>query len=133
MKLVETVSEEITASAIPTELLDKKISDIVTAKENIAKRINGFLPSDKKAKEQSLMTINELQGLLKKIKNPQVAIDKKLSYEITERLDLSIESAEVYDTIMQAIKDFFTDDEELFERLVKKIHSSLERNFENDR
>ena len=79
------------------------------------------------------MTINELQGLLKKIKNPQVAIDKKLSYEITERLDLSIESAEVYDTIMQAIKDFFTDDEELFERLVKKIHSSLERNFENDR
>lgn len=131
-EVVKSIGKEVEEKKIPAELLDKRISELVTAQEEIKKRIKNLPPEDNVAKVKAEEIVKKTDILLKEIKKPKKQKDDKRTYEITEMLSLSAESSTVYNIIVTTLKDFFIDDAEGFERLLKKIHSNLEREFKRE-
>lgn len=70
--------------------------------------------------------------MLREIKKPIIKKEEKRTYEITEKLSLSTESSIVYNVIVRTLNDFFIQNPEFFERLLRKIHSNLEREFKKE-
>jgi hypothetical protein len=131
-EVVERIKTEIEEKKVPNELVNKRISELVRASEDIKKRIKKLPPKDEKAKVKAGEVIKKSEKLLQKINEPVTKKEDRRTYQITDKLSLSQESSKVYDVIMKALKDFFIHDEESFERILKKIHSYLEREFKKD-
>ena len=131
-ELIKEIENEIENEKIPKELVDKRISELFRASEDIKKRIKKIPPKDESAKIKGRDVILKSEKLLKEIKKPTTYNDKKRTYEITEKLSLSSESSELYNIIVRTLKDFFIEDVESFERVLKKIHSTLEREFKKE-
>ncbi len=131
-EVVDRVQKEVDEKRIPVELLDKRISDLVTAKEEINKRIKHLPPEDNTAKRKAEEIVRKTDTLLREIKKPIIKKEEKRTYEITEKLSLSTESSTVYNVIVRTLNDFFIQNPEFFERLLRKIHSNLEREFKKE-
>lgn len=129
-EVVNRVEKEIEEKKIPAELLDNRISELVNAKEEIKKRIKNLPPEDNVGKAKAEEIVKKTDILLKEINRPKKQMER--TYEITEKLFLSAESSTVYNIIVRTLKDFFIDDAKGFERLLKKIHSDLEREFKKE-
>lgn len=130
--IVQRVEKQVEEKNIPVELLDNVVSELVTAKNDITKRIRNVPEDDKQGKLKAEKIVKKTDTLLKEIKKPTIHIEDKKTYEIGEKLSLSNESSIVYSTIIRTLKDFFIDDADSFERVLKKIHSNLEREFKKD-
>lgn len=130
--IVQKVEKEVEEKNIPVELLDNKISELVTAKSEITKRLKNLPEENKEAKQKAEEIVAKTDKLLREIKKPNKQKKERKTYEIGEKLSLSNESSILYDTIIRTLKDFFIDDADNFERLLKKIHSNLEREFKKD-
>lgn len=127
-KFVDSVKTEIEEKKIPTELVDKRISELFKTTEEIRKRINKIPSVDNGTKIKAHKIINDSEYLLKEIKKPKTIQENKI-YQITDKLSLSSESSKIYEIIIRTLTDFFIDEPDEFERILKKIHSNLEKEF----
>lgn len=130
--LVEKIQKEIEEKKIPTELMEDKFSELIVAKKNIMKRIDDLPSNDRIARKNAILVAGKLNEIANIVKIPENGSKHQKTYDITDKLSLSTESSKVYNVTISVLKDFFIDDPESFERILKKIHSKLEREFKND-
>jgi len=127
-KLMDSVKTEIEEKKIPKELVDKRISELFKTREEIKKRINKIPSTDNETQIKAHKIIDDSEYLLKEIKKPKTIQENKI-YQITDKLSLSSESSKIYEIIIRTLTDFFIDEPDEFERILKKIHSNLEKEF----
>lgn len=127
-KFINDVKSEIEKKTIPKELVDKRISELFKTSEDIKKRIDKIPDEDNETKIKANKIVESCNYLLKEIKKPKTQQENKI-YSITDKLSLSSESSKIYEIIIKTINDFFMDDVDEFERILKKIHSNLENEF----
>ena len=127
-KFINSVRTEIEEKKIPKELVDKRISELFKTGEEIKKRIDKIPDNDDETKIKANEIIKDCNYLLKEIRKPKTQQENKIYY-IIEKLSLSSESSKVYEIIIKTINDFFMEDADGFERILKKIHSNLEKEY----
>jgi hypothetical protein len=122
-ELILTIQNEAQEGKIPTEIKFSKMFNIKNAVVNVEKRLKDAPRDYQERGKEIIESGNALVENLEKGSCPSDAT--KLVYDIREELNLGGEATKVYEIIIQCIDEELRDNPNLFERLIKKIHTAL--------
>lgn len=128
--VIAKVGAEFQAGQIPRDLKIEKILTVSTAITEVAKRLPDLrdAPGEVRSEYQRRGedVIKRGQALVQQIDAAKPGGASPSIYDIKERLGLGAEAARLYDIIIDTLKDELSDQPELYERLVMRIHIALE-------
>ena len=102
----------------------EKIAQIVTATDNIKKRERN-LPEAEEYTEYRLLAKEVVKQGKKLLGNFEDAEKSGEFLDICEKIELNKQANGVYSVIIRTLKDFFVDEPEQLEKLIKLIHKNL--------
>jgi len=104
------------------DLSAEKVAQIYNVINNIEKRKENIPEKDRKNRTLADRIIKEGKSLLKKFEG-----NKKLSekYDITKKVHLNSQAKDVYSIAIRTLKDFFVDNHQGLERIIKLFHKNL--------
>ncbi len=121
--LISTTETEF-VTGIPKETRLLKLVALQNAQTGVEDRI-GKAPFE--YQQRGLQVIEKATELIQKLDTLQPKQETRQGfYDIKDVLGVSAESARMYDIIMDVLRDEFGDRPDLYERLLKRIHSALE-------
>jgi hypothetical protein len=129
-KTVQNLDKELGEGKIPKEVLSQRIYRAYQASEEVQRRKPFAKKATLKRKADRTVTlaktvIDRLTGLA----NP-VAGTKKTPqgvYDLAEELGFSRELTMAYDTIVRVLRDYFLNDPNVYEELIRRIQQELRR------
>ena len=104
-----------------------KIAKLVNVIDNIEKRKKNIPPDDRKTKNLAEQVVREAKKLLKEVED--VGKPDKTEFDIVKKLKLEPQAEQVYSTAVRTLKDYFVDEPEDFERVLKAFHQNLSKVF----
>ena len=122
-ELILTIQNEAQEGKIPTEIKFSKMYNIKNAVVSVENRLKDAPKDYQERGEKIIESGNALIENLEKESFPSDA--SKLVYDIREEINLGGEASKVYEIIIQCIDEELRDNPNLFERLIKKIHTAL--------
>ncbi len=118
-------------NTLPQELRREKLFNVFEALNTIKKR-KGDLPS-KEYQERAEQALSKASMLIDILDPSKKEINENPTeepfYNIKEELSLSADACQVYDTIIQYLKDEFSTNQGLLEKIIIRIHDRLKQNF----
>ena len=121
--LIHTIQDEAQEGKIPTEIKFSKMFSIRNAVIDVEKRLKDA-PKDYQIRGREIIAFGNT--LIKNLEKESFqSDDSKMVYDIREELNLGSEASKVYEIIIQCIEEELRDNPDLFERLIKKIHTTL--------
>jgi len=128
-RVVGDVQAELESNQIPREVKFDKMFSIRTAVENVRKRLHKA-PEGFRERGEEIMEKGD--QLIKRLEGAEVGETSTGIYDIKQTLKLGAEASRVYEIIVACLKDEFSDEPELYERLVRRIHTALEERMGKD-
>lgn len=122
-EITSNVESDIKAERIPKEVRFDKMFSVNKAIEDVKKRLPNAPGGFKGRGKRVIKRGNKLIKQLEKAEDGEHATG---IYDITQAIKLGSEAARVYEIIVACLKDEFSNEPELYERLIKRIHASLE-------
>ncbi|MBC8492815.1 MAG: ATP-binding protein [Chloroflexi bacterium] len=122
-RVVSSVQADFDAGQIPREIKFDKMFSVRNAIEDVKKRLH-HAPED--FQERGEEVVKKGQQLIKQLDGAEPGKPSAGIYDIKQILKLGPEAARVYEIIVNCLKDEFSDKPELYERLVRRIHTALE-------
>lgn len=122
-RVVTEVLNQLQAGQIPNEVKFNKMFQVRQAVNEVEKRVFNASDDFQERGRQVIKRGNELVRQLDSSKpgEPTVGI-----YDIKQTLGLDPEAARVYDIVVGCLKDELGNQPELYERIVRRIHTALE-------
>lgn len=121
--LIQTVHTEVLEGGIPKEVKFTKMFSIQDAVIKVRNRLKDA-PDDFKKRGEEIINSGNL--LIKNLEKESSPLDEtKPVYDIVETLNLSKEATTLYEIIIKSIEEELQTQPELYERIIRKIHSSL--------
>ncbi|MBI5056480.1 MAG: ATP-binding protein [Nitrospirae bacterium] len=105
------------------DLSVQKIAKLVNVIDNIAKRKKNIPQKDKKTKLLADQVIKEAKKLLKEVE--EVSKPEKSEFDIVKNLKMETQAEQVYSTAVRTLKDFFVDEPEVLEKVLKAFQQNL--------
>lgn len=105
----------------------QKIAKLVNVIENIEKRKKNIPKKDKKTKLLAERVVKEAKKLLKEVKD--VGELEKEEFDIVKKLKLDNQAEQVYSVAVRTFKDYFVDNSDELESLLKAFHQNLVKAF----
>jgi hypothetical protein len=124
------VQADLGAGRIPREVRFDKMFSVRKALEDVKKRLHNAPDDFQKRGEE---VIKKGDQLVEQLEGAEMGEPTAGIYDIKEALKLGPEAARVYEIIMACLKDEFSDKPDLYERLVRRIHTALEERMGRDR
>lgn len=125
--LISTIEAEL-VTGIPKETRLLKLVALQNARNRVKDRISKAPLVYQQRGVQVVEKAGELVQKLDTLKPKQE--DGRGFYDIKDELGMSSESARMYDIIMDVLKDEFGGQPDVYERLLKRIHSTLEERWD---
>jgi hypothetical protein len=124
------VKTDLEAGRVPKEVRFNKMFSVRKAVEDVKKRLPNA-PDDFQGRGKGV--IEKGEQLIKQLEGAEAGEPDAGIYDIGQALKLGPEAARVYEIIAACLKDEFSDEPELYERLVRRIHTALEERMGRDR
>ena len=128
-RVIGGVQAEREASQIPREVKFDKMFSVRSAIENVKNRLHH---APEEFQERGEEVVKKGQQLIKQLDGAEAGEPSAGIYDIKQTLKLGSEAARVYEIIVDCLKDEFSDKPELYERLVRRIHTALEQRMGRD-
>jgi hypothetical protein len=122
-RITGAVQADLEAGQIPREVRFDKMFSVHSAIREVEKRLPNA-PED--FQERGEEVIKKGDQLVEQLKGAKAGEPEAGIYDIKQTLKLGPEAARVYEIIVACLKDEFSDEPELYERLVRRIHIALE-------
>jgi len=129
-QIVGDLHTDLEAGRIPREVKFDKMFSVRKAVENVKKRLRN---ASDDFQERGKKVVKKGDQLIKQLDEAETGYSTAGVYDIKEALKLGTEAARVYEIIVACLKDEFSDEPELYEQLVKRIHTALEERMGRDR
>ncbi len=105
------------------DLSVQKIAKLVNVIDNIKKRKKNIPKDDKKTKFLAEQVVKEAKKLLKEVED--VGKPEKAEFDIVKKLKMETQAEQVYSTAVRTLKDFFVDEPEVLEKVLRAFHQNL--------
>lgn len=122
-QITRDVEADVEAGRIPKEVRFDKMFHVRKAIEEVRKRLHNAPES---FEERGKKVIKKGNQLTKQLEGTGPGEPAAGVYDIKQSLKLGAEAARVYEIIVACLKDEFSDEPELYERLIRRIHAVLE-------
>lgn len=123
---VRSVRSALDAGQLPREVKLDKTYEVRRAVEEVKKR----LPSaEEDFRERGEEIIKKGHELRKQLEGAEANEPIEGVYDIKKALNFGPDTARVYEIIMACLRDEFADEPKTYERLVKRVHISLEERY----
>lgn len=128
-QIATDVKADLKAGRIPKEVRFDKMFRVRKAIEDVKKRLDN-VSKDFQGRGEKVIETGE--QLIKQLEGTEAGELTAGFYDIQQALNLGEEAARVYDIIVACLKDEFSDEPELYERLIRRIHAALETRIKKD-
>ena len=105
----------------------QKIAKLVNVISNIEKRKKNIPKKDKKTQLLAERVVKEAKKLLKEVE--EVGKPEKEEFDIVKKLKLDIQAGQIYSVAVRTFKDYFVDNPDELESLLKAFHQNLVKAF----
>ena len=128
MEIISSINEDIEKKdPALKDLSVQKIAKLVNVIDNIEKRKKNIPKEDTRTKFMADRVVKEAKKLLKEVED--LGRPEKTEFDIVKKLKMETQAGQVYSIAVRTLKDFFVDEPEILEKVLRVFHQNLLKSF----